>query len=118
MWVVLRHSDGTASVYGHINRSLVEVGKKVKAGDEIAEVGNRGQSTGPHLHLEVWEQDGTKTNPLPWLLARGINVDRPGGGRGRGRGLTSPVGLRATASAAARRRSASAAPCRCCRSRS
>ena len=77
MWVVLRHTDGTASVYGHINRALVEVGQKVKAGDEIAEVGNRGQSTGPHLHLEVWEQDGTKTNPLPWLLQRGINVTGP-----------------------------------------
>ncbi|MDQ4119506.1 MAG: M23 family metallopeptidase [Actinomycetota bacterium] len=77
MWVVLRHTDGTASVYGHINRSLVEVGRKVRAGDEIAEVGNRGQSTGPHLHFEVWEQDGTKTNPLPWLLQRGINVTGP-----------------------------------------
>ena len=77
MWVVLRHTDGTASVYGHINRALVEVGQKVKAGDQIAEVGNRGQSTGPHLHLEVWEQDGTKTNPLPWLLQRGINVTGP-----------------------------------------
>jgi len=77
MWVVLRHTDGTASVYGHINRALVTVGQKVKAGDEIAEVGNRGQSTGPHLHLEVWEQDGTKTNPLPWLLQRGINVTGP-----------------------------------------
>ncbi|TCK20416.1 M23 family metallopeptidase [Pseudonocardia endophytica] len=77
MWVVLRHTDGTASVYGHVNRSFVEVGQKIKAGDQIAEVGNRGQSTGPHLHLEVWEQDGTKTNPLPWLLQRGINVTGP-----------------------------------------
>ncbi len=77
MWVVLRHTDGTSSVYGHINQALVEVGQKVRAGDEIAEVGNRGQSTGPHLHLEVWEQDGTKTNPLPWLTERGIDVTGP-----------------------------------------
>jgi murein DD-endopeptidase MepM/ murein hydrolase activator NlpD len=77
MWVVLRHTDGTSSVYGHINSALVEVGQKVKAGDQIAEVGNRGQSTGPHLHFEVWEPDGTKANPLPWLLERGINVTGP-----------------------------------------
>ncbi|MDN5919341.1 MAG: M23 family metallopeptidase [Pseudonocardia sp.] len=77
MWVVLKHTDGTSSVYGHINRALVEAGQEVKAGDEIAEVGNRGQSTGPHLHLEVWEQDGSKTNPLPWLSERGINVTGP-----------------------------------------
>lgn len=77
MWVVLRHTDGTSSVYGHINRSVVEAGQQVKAGEQIAEVGNKGQSTGPHLHLEVWEQDGTKTNPLPWLAERGINVTGP-----------------------------------------
>ena len=77
MWVVLRHPDGTSSVYGHINRAFVQVGQKVSAGDEIAEVGNRGQSTGPHLHLEVWQPDGTKVNPLPWLLERGINVTGP-----------------------------------------
>ncbi|MBW0105773.1 M23 family metallopeptidase [Pseudonocardia sp. KRD-291] len=77
MWVVLKHTDGTSSVYGHINRALVEVGQEVKAGDEIAEVGNRGQSTGPHLHLEVWEPDGSKVNPLPWLSERGINVTGP-----------------------------------------
>lgn len=81
MWVVLRHSDGTSSVYGHINRALVQVGQQVRAGDEIAEVGNRGQSTGPHLHLEVWEADGTKTDPLPWLAERGLSPADATGGR-------------------------------------
>ncbi|OLL74053.1 putative peptidase [Pseudonocardia sp. Ae168_Ps1] len=81
MWVVLKHPDGTSSVYGHIHRSLVEVGQQVKAGDEIAEVGNRGQSTGPHLHLEIWESDGSKTNPLPWLTERGLDVTRLTGDR-------------------------------------
>ena len=81
MWVVLRHHDGTATVYGHINRSLVEVGQQVRAGEEIAEVGNRGQSTGPHLHLEVWEADGTKTDPRPWLAARGLDISGATGSR-------------------------------------
>ncbi|MEJ3656149.1 M23 family metallopeptidase [Actinomycetes bacterium KLBMP 9759] len=72
LWVVLRHPDGTQSVYGHINRMFVKVGQKVKAGEQIAEVGNRGYSTGPHLHLEIWSQDGRKINPLPWLKRHGI----------------------------------------------
>ena len=74
LWVVLRHPDGTKSVYGHINRTFVTKGEKVSAGEQIAEIGNRGQSTGPHLHFEVWTADGTKINPLPWLAAHGIRV--------------------------------------------
>jgi murein DD-endopeptidase MepM/ murein hydrolase activator NlpD len=76
MWVVLRHADGTRTVYGHINRSLVSVGQTVSAGEEIAEVGNRGQSTGPHLHFEIWDAAKNKMNPLPILQAMGL---RPAG---------------------------------------
>lgn len=72
LWVVLRHTDGTQSVYGHVNRTFVKEGERVKAGEEIAEIGNRGYSTGPHLHLEVWSSDGSKINPLTWLRKRGI----------------------------------------------
>lgn len=72
LWVVLRHPDGSRSVYGHINRAFVREGEKVKAGEEIAEVGNRGYSTGPHLHLEIWDAKGTKLNPIPWLQRHGI----------------------------------------------
>lgn len=72
LWVVLRHTDGTQSVYGHVNRMFVQVGQHVKAGEQIAEIGNRGYSTGPHLHLEIWDADGTKRNPIPWLQEHGI----------------------------------------------
>ena len=72
LWVVLRHTDGTQSVYGHVNRMFVDEGERVKAGEKIAEIGNRGYSTGPHLHLEVWSADGTKINPLTWMRKRGI----------------------------------------------
>ena len=72
LWVVLRHTDGTQSVYGHVNRMFVEEGDRVDAGEEIAEIGNRGYSTGPHLHLEIWSTDGAKINPLTWLRKRGI----------------------------------------------
>ncbi|WP_231974159.1 M23 family metallopeptidase [Pseudonocardia sp. HH130630-07] len=73
MWVRVRHDDGTVTVYGHINRSLVSVGQKVAAGQQIAEVGNRGQSTGPHLHIEVVDPGGSKINPKPWLDANGFS---------------------------------------------
>jgi murein DD-endopeptidase MepM/ murein hydrolase activator NlpD len=72
MWVRLRHADGTVTVYGHINRSFVKVGDEVAAGEVIAEVGNRGRSTGPHLHIEVVTPSGQKINPRPWLDDHGI----------------------------------------------
>jgi murein DD-endopeptidase MepM/ murein hydrolase activator NlpD len=72
MWVQVRHADGTVTTYGHINRSLVRVGQEVAAGEVIAEVGNRGRSTGPHLHIEVETPSGNKINPRPWLDEHGI----------------------------------------------
>ena len=49
--------------YGHCSEILVSVGQEVNAGDVIAKVGNTGNSTGPHLHLEVLV-DGQYLNPL------------------------------------------------------
>ncbi|MFZ2174356.1 MAG: M23 family metallopeptidase [Rhodococcus sp. (in: high G+C Gram-positive bacteria)] len=74
MWVRLKHSDGTVTVYGHINTATVTVGQKVMAGDQIATVGNRGFSTGPHLHFEVHLNGTEKIDPLPWLASRGISL--------------------------------------------
>ncbi|MFC5141181.1 M23 family metallopeptidase [Actinomycetospora rhizophila] len=76
-WVRVQLEDGTVNVYGHVNRSYVREGQQVRAGEEIAEIGNRGQSTGPHLHFEVWEDGGRKINPLPWLAERGISLGSP-----------------------------------------
>jgi murein DD-endopeptidase MepM/ murein hydrolase activator NlpD len=74
LWVRIKHSDGTTTVYGHINRSLVAEGQRVRAGQEIAEMGNRGNSTGPHLHFEVWDAVGQKINPIIWLHQHGIDL--------------------------------------------
>jgi murein DD-endopeptidase MepM/ murein hydrolase activator NlpD len=74
LWVRIRHVDGMTTVYGHINRSLVVQGQRVRAGQEIAEMGNRGNSTGPHLHFEVWNAAGQKINPIIWLHQHGIDV--------------------------------------------
>lgn len=77
LWVRILQDDGTIGVFGHINETLVTAGQKVRAGELIATVGNRGQSTGPHLHYEVWQEDGQKVDPMAWLDARGVQIQPP-----------------------------------------
>ncbi|MEV6240763.1 M23 family metallopeptidase [Lentzea sp. NPDC051838] len=74
LWVRVQHEDGTITVYGHMNTIDVPQGAKVKAGQQIATIGNRGQSTGPHLHFEVWVGGGQKINPVGWLAERGVSL--------------------------------------------
>lgn len=74
MWVKLRHADGTVTLYGHVNTTLVSVGEQVMAGDQIATIGNRGNSTGPHLHFEVLLGGTERIDPVPWLATRGLYV--------------------------------------------
>ncbi len=74
-YVVLRHDWGwqgqpVYTLYAHLLEVFVKVGDRVAAGDLIAGVGNSGDSTGPHLHLEVrvGEDDYDYTrNPALWL---------------------------------------------------
>ena len=74
--VYILHENGDVTVYGHMDEILVAPGDYVEAGDTIALLGNRGQSTGPHLHFEVHQggENGTKIDPLPWLRERGVNI--------------------------------------------
>ncbi|QZA16865.1 M23 family metallopeptidase [Mycobacterium malmoense] len=74
MLVKLRHADGTVTLYGHINTALVSVGERVMAGDQIATMGNRGNSTGPHLHFEVLQGGTERIDPVPWLAKRGLRI--------------------------------------------
>ena len=74
MWVKLRHADGTVTLYGHVNTTTVSVGQRVMAGDQIATMGNRGNSTGPHLHFEVLLGGTQRIDPVPWLAKRGLSV--------------------------------------------
>jgi murein DD-endopeptidase MepM/ murein hydrolase activator NlpD len=71
-WVKLRHADGTVTLYGHVNTWLVSKGDRVMAGDQIATIGNRGNSTGPHCHFEVLLNGTNRIDPVPWLAQRGL----------------------------------------------
>lgn len=69
--ILIRHPDGTACLYAHRPRKELNVGDKVTKGQIIGHVGQSGQSTGPHLHWETWEKNGTKVNPRDFMKARG-----------------------------------------------
>ncbi|MDX5443477.1 MAG: peptidoglycan DD-metalloendopeptidase family protein [Hymenobacteraceae bacterium] len=61
-YLVLRHYNGLETLYGHLNKPLVEVGQFVKAGQAIGLGGSTGRSSGPHLHYEV-RYMGNPINP-------------------------------------------------------
>ena len=48
--------------YAHCSKIVVKNGAKIKPGQKIAEVGSTGNSTGPHLHFEIW-RDKRTVNP-------------------------------------------------------
>lgn len=52
-YVVIKHDNGSQTLYAHANEVFVASGEWVSQGDKIATVGNTGRSTGPHLHFEV-----------------------------------------------------------------
>ncbi|NUS73788.1 MAG: M23 family metallopeptidase [Corynebacteriales bacterium] len=64
--VILDHGNGIVTYYGHNSVLTVQVGQTVNVGDQIAEMGSTGDSTGPHLHFEV-RIDDTQIDPLQFL---------------------------------------------------
>ena len=64
--VKVDHGNGVETWYAHTSKMYVKKGDTVKAGDVIAAVGSTGNSTGPHLHLEI-RIDGKTVNPQKYL---------------------------------------------------
>jgi murein DD-endopeptidase MepM/ murein hydrolase activator NlpD len=68
--VVIDHGerDGRdiATAYGHMSAVFVSAGEHVSRGQNIGQIGNEGNSTGPHLHFEV-RRDGDPVQPLDWV---------------------------------------------------
>jgi len=85
--VVIDNGEGLVSKYAHCSTLLVSAGQTVKAGDPIARVGNTGNSTGPHLHLEIIK-DGNYLNPLYFAVTndygQGPEYGDPGAAMGDG----------------------------------
>lgn len=51
--VFIRHALGFTTVYAHLSKVFADIGQKVKRGQKIGEVGDSGETTGPHLHYEI-----------------------------------------------------------------
>lgn len=64
--VKINHGGGLVTIYAHCSKLLVKKGDKVYQGQHIANVGNTGRSTGPHVHFQV-EKNGVPKNPLNYL---------------------------------------------------
>ncbi len=65
--VKLDHGYGIETVYGHLAKSLVKEGQRVKRGDVVALVGSTGLSTGPHLHYMI-KKNGQALDPTKFIL--------------------------------------------------
>ena len=61
-YVVLKHGDGSASIYKHLNKVLVSVGELVPSGKPVGLSGSTGYSTGPHAHVMRQEECGAPTS--------------------------------------------------------
>ncbi len=72
--VRILHDDGTFAIYAHLNWNTIRVrpGDDVKRGEYIADSGNTGFSTGPHLHFAVLRNNGVRVESLP-VVFEGIN---------------------------------------------
>ena len=93
IWLDCQDSVGKDFIYGHVKHSgiLVRAGDRVRAGQQIGVVGNEGESTGPHLHFEVWGSPGrlggAHQDPAPYLA----NAAQPGEAQ-PGNAVARPVG--------------------------
>lgn len=67
-YIIINHHDGTMTLYAHgaPGSRLVSQGQSVSQGQQIMSVGTTGNSTGYHLHFEIWV-NGARVNPAPYL---------------------------------------------------
>lgn len=72
--VQIRYWDGTISYYGHLNSTAVAAGQAVTPGQVVGQLGNTGQSTGPHVHLEIHPGGGAAVDPAAWITHHGLAI--------------------------------------------
>ena len=64
--IIIDHGNGVKTYYGHCSALYVNKGETISSGEKIAAVGSTGDSTGPHLHLEI-RINGTRINPQQYF---------------------------------------------------
>jgi len=62
-YITIQHENGTRTKYAHLQKVSVFVGQIVSQGEQIGTLGNTGRSTGPHLHFEVINSNGSTMRP-------------------------------------------------------
>lgn len=74
-YIRVDHGSGVVTGYAHALEGSfkVNVGDYVKAGQHLSSIGTTGNSTGYHLHFEVW-LDGTRVNPLPYVYSEYLGI--------------------------------------------
>ena len=65
-YVAVSHANGFSTLYAHCTRVTASAGQQVSRGDPIAEVGDTGRATGPHLHFEL-HRGSTYLNPVYYV---------------------------------------------------
>ena len=61
--IEVQHANGTLTRYAHLSKTNVDIGQDVSRGEQIGAIGNTGSSTGPHLHFEIQNSNGSKMRP-------------------------------------------------------
>ncbi len=64
--VIIDHGNGFTTLYAHLTSIFVTPGMTISKGQEIGTMGSTGNSTGPHLHLEI-RYNGVPYNPASYL---------------------------------------------------
>ncbi len=71
-FVLINHTGGYQTLYGHLSKVLVHLNQEVNTGTIVGKVGSTGRSTGPHLHFEI-RKKGSPRDPVPLLPKRDMN---------------------------------------------
>ena len=66
LYLQIKHDGGVTTFYAHCSKLCVQQGESVSAGQKVAESGDTGNATGPHLHFEI-KKDGVRLNPLYYI---------------------------------------------------
>lgn len=76
-FVLIKYENGLASTYGHLSVISVSGGQTVKKGQLVGYSGNTGYSTGPHLHVSVYDRDAVNLKTLPSISCKGKVLTQP-----------------------------------------